>query len=125
MTDQERAVMQQALEALEAVDNDAHGTAFPATVSSAITDLLAALAEPTQEPVAWMVYTEDGKSVCVTDNPNDLVGACRALPLYTAPPQRPPLTDEEIAEATAGVLGLPHEIKVELARAVERKVRGE
>lgn len=31
-----------------------------------------------------------------------------------------PLTDDEIAEAMAGVLGLPHDIKVELARAVER-----
>jgi|LakMenEpi03Aug12_release.lakeMendotaPanAssembly.Ray.scaffolds.fasta_scaffold263994_3 hypothetical protein len=48
----------------------------------------AALAEPEQkpEPVAWMVYTLDGKSVCVTDNPADFTGHHRALPLYTAPP---------------------------------------
>jgi hypothetical protein len=39
-----------------------------------------------------MVYTEGGTSAYVTDNPNDLVGAYRALPLYTAPPQRQPLT---------------------------------
>jgi hypothetical protein len=49
---------------------------------------IAALAEEKQkpEPVAWMVYTLDGKSVCVTDNPADFTGHHRALPLYTAPP---------------------------------------
>lgn len=39
--------------------------------------------EPKQEPVAWMVYTLDGKSVCVTDNPADFTDQHRALPLYT------------------------------------------
>ena len=38
-----------------------------------------------QEPVAWMVYTLDGKSVCVTDNPADFTESHRALPLYTIP----------------------------------------
>lgn len=59
------------------------------------TTLLAALAQPEQEPekepVAWMVYTLDGKSVCVTDNPADFTDQHKALPLYTAPPQRKPL----------------------------------
>lgn len=50
-------------------------------------------AEPV-EPVAWMVYTEDGKSVCVTDNPADFTDEHRVLPLYTAPPKRTPLTEE-------------------------------
>lgn len=35
------------------------------------------------EPVAWMVYTLDGKSVFVTDNPADFTDQHRALPLYT------------------------------------------
>jgi len=35
------------------------------------------------EPIAWMVYTEDGKSVYVTDNPTDIQQGQRALPLYT------------------------------------------
>ena len=38
------------------------------------------------EPVAWMVYTQDGKSVYVTDNPTDIASGQRALPLYTSPP---------------------------------------
>jgi len=53
--------------------------------------------QPAQEPVAWMVYTLDGKSVCVTDNPTDFTDEHRALPLYTTPPKRTwvGLTDEE------------------------------
>ena len=43
-------------------------------------------AEPVQEPVAWMVYTLDGKSVCVTDNPADFTEQHKALPLYTSDP---------------------------------------
>jgi hypothetical protein len=39
------------------------------------------------EPVAWMVYTQDGKSVCVTDNPADFI-EWRSFPLYTHPPRR-------------------------------------
>lgn len=60
--------------------------------------LRAALEQPEQEPVAWMVYTEDGKSAYVTDNPHDLVGAYKAFSLYTHPPRREwrGLTDEEI-----------------------------
>jgi hypothetical protein len=46
------------------------------------------LAQPEQEPVAWMVYTQDGQSVYVTDNPIDIQEGQRALPLYPAPPQR-------------------------------------
>jgi len=48
---------------------------------------------PVSDPVAWMVYTLDGQSVCVTDNPADFGESHRALPLYTTPPaQRQPLT---------------------------------
>jgi len=54
---------------------------------------------PVQEPVAWMVYTQDGKSVYVTDNSTDIQEGQRALPLYVTPPQRQwvGLTDEEIS----------------------------
>lgn len=68
----------------------------------AIAVLRAALDAPEVEPVAWMVYTLDGESVCVTDNPANFTSEHRALPLYTAPPQRKPLTDEEIGLLTTG-----------------------
>ena len=47
------------------------------------------MAQPEQEPVAWMVYTQEGQSAFVTDNPAHIHPSQRALPLYTAPPQRP------------------------------------
>ena len=49
--------------------------------------LRTALEQPEQEPVAWMVYTQDGKSVCVTDHPADFI-EWRSFPLYTHPPRR-------------------------------------
>jgi hypothetical protein len=62
----------------------------------------AAQQSETPEPVAWMVYTLDGKSVCVTDNPQDFSDKNRVLPLYTDPPaaQRKwvGLTDDEIKD---------------------------
>jgi hypothetical protein len=35
-----------------------------------------------------MVYTQDGQSVYVTDNPTDIQELQQSLPLYTTPPQR-------------------------------------
>ena len=94
-----RAVMQQALEALEFY-SDLHGKKPDAKIIRA---LRAALAEPEQEPVAWMqempVSGNEERSVRMTtvkmvadewDNP---------IPLYTAPTPRRPLTDGEICAA--------------------------
>jgi hypothetical protein len=54
-----------------------------------------------EEPVAWMVYTQDGKSVYVTDNPSDIQRDQRALPLYIHPPRQwQYLTDDEIQQIT-------------------------
>ncbi len=49
------------------------------------------------EPIAWMVYTEDGNSVYVTDNPTDIKEDQRALPLYTKP-QWQGLTESEMGQ---------------------------
>ncbi len=95
-----RQAAQQALEALEAMQSYAAAERKGLRIcDESITALKAALAEPVQEPVAWMVYTLDGKSVCVTDNPADFTDEHRVLPLYTTPPQRKPLTEEEIIDA--------------------------
>jgi len=37
------------------------------------------------EPIVWMVYSVDGQSARVTDNPAALGDDERALPLYTEP----------------------------------------
>lgn len=112
-----RTAAQQALETLQNVIT-AHGYEGGAPLR-ARDALCAALAEPVQEPVAWMVYTLDGKSVCVTDNPADFGPEHKALPLYTAPPQRKPLTEEEIRriyDTHRASVPLYHAI----ARAIER-----
>ncbi len=64
----------------------------------------AAVEQPEQEPVAWMVYTLDGKSAFVTDSPADIADGHRALPLYTVPPRGEwvGLTEEEIKNAVLG-----------------------
>jgi hypothetical protein len=81
-----------------------------------------------QEPVGWMVYTLDGASVCVTDNPTDFTPEHRALPLFTVPPQRKPLTDEEIRDAleaeflhSDGKRNWQDDLRV--ARAIEAKLK--
>jgi hypothetical protein len=74
------------------------------------------------EPVAWMVYTQDGQSAYVTDIPN-IQKNQRALPLYTAPPQRQPLTEEEIDAIGSKWVGYPSyddEFRW-FAREIERK----
>jgi len=51
-----------------------------------------ALTQPEQEPVAWMCLAFDGK-VCEQSNHDECENP---IPLYTTPPQRQPLTDDEI-----------------------------
>ena len=57
-----------------------------------------------QEPVAWMVYTLDGKSVCVTDNPADFTDEHKALPLYTQPFPTDEALLRQLLEALKGML---------------------
>ena len=95
----EREALKLALEALESMQNAIYniegehviGLSYAIeqadVTEQAITVIRKALAQPAQEPVAWMVYTQDGKSVYVTDNPTDIQEGQRALPLYTTPPQ--------------------------------------
>jgi hypothetical protein len=52
-------------------------------VKASIASIKKALAEPEQEPVAWLVYTREGQSAFVTDNPAQIHPSQRALPLYT------------------------------------------
>ena len=116
-----RTAAQQALEALKlaiGVLSDEDETESNA-VRASIKAIKTALAEPEQEPVAWMVYTQDGKSVCVTDNPADFTDEHRALPLFTAPPRREwrSLSEEEIDAIQW------HGSPFQFARAVEAALR--
>ena len=76
-------------------------------IASAMTALKAALAEPVQEPVAWVLALPDGRLdrlsvVAYDDEAEEMlqrsIAGCTLVPLYAAPPQRKPLTEEEIDE---------------------------
>ena len=57
-------------------------------------------AQPEQEPVAWMVLTQDDKKLMLwgQEKPPIFDAPVKLIPLYTAPPKREwvGLTDEEI-----------------------------
>lgn len=90
----DRDVMQMALEALEL---EATRTPIPET-AAAIAALRACLAEPEPEPVAWRVMLPDGYQFVYDERMlrviDESIHATRQ-PLYTTPPTRRPLTDEE------------------------------
>jgi hypothetical protein len=111
-----RTAAQLALEALEG------GGDSWRLVGPAIDALKAALEQPGQEPVAWMVYTEDGKSAYVTDNPHDLVGAYKAFALYTHPPRREwrGLSEEEMKSTCADAWSYDPYV---IARDIEAKLK--
>ena len=63
-----------------------------------------ALAQPEQEPVAWMHILSDGHKYCVTKDESGYVDnftdTYTTVPLYTAPPKREwvGLTEEELKD---------------------------
>ena len=78
----------------------ARAAGVPSMVVSMYAEALQRLVEDEREEciaIAYMVYTQDGQSVYVTDNPMDIQDRQRTLPLYTTPPLRQwvGLTDEE------------------------------
>ena len=60
-----------------------------------IDELRAALAQPEQEPVAWRLLNASPPVIC-QQYPQALLDlGVKIEPLYTAPPQRKPLTERE------------------------------
>ena len=104
-----------ALEALENVTED-YVKDRQYIHNKAITAIRKALAQPEQEPVAWMtptgaLYRTEDVDGCFDET---------HIPLYTTPPQRKPLTDEEIDAIYTGVRAVHHEIdSYVFARAIE------
>ena len=92
--------MKQALEAWQTsvYGSESHHKAMLLAMTNMAQAIEQAETAQGQEPVAWMVYTLDGKSVCVTDNPTDFTDGHRALPLYTASRQWVGLTAKDLAE---------------------------
>lgn len=124
----QREAMKQALHALQ-TKGEHHRFVYDAMKA-----LAEALAEPEQEPVAWMLMNDTHCHIMATDwKPEDSDG-WKTAPLYTAPPARKSLTDEEIKNAlmvdpapiyrlmtTGCITGAElNEIMKRVARAIER-----
>jgi hypothetical protein len=80
--------------------------------------------QKTQEPVAWRFEARHidsawGAAVSLKHPGPEGVYMRNVMPLYTAPPQRKPLTEEEILMACAP-LGFAQLSPIEVARAIER-----
>ena len=84
--------LRMALEALEKIAryDSPDEMAVVSVAREAITAIKEALAQPEQEPLAWM--NDMGTHI-------DLNVSGRGTPLYTTPPQRKPLTDEMVVAA--------------------------
>ena len=90
------------------------GAAPPTLAGDLRAALRSALEQPEQEPVAWMDREGDLYRMPVIENwspPHTL--------LYTAPPQRKPLTDDEISLLYMRHTDRPRRPYWEFARAIE------
>ena len=110
---------QAAQQALEALQHHVEQTRPIHQTSLAITALRAALAAAVAEPVASVTECE----ACFTPDVCQLRGTCDHYAAerlrVAAPPQREPLTEEEIDELAMDEDGLPNS-HLEFARAIER-----
>ena len=96
---------------------------FPANPHTAFEALRAALAQPEQEPVAWVFVPNNEllwpREVEAT-NPIEIDSY---YPLYTAPHQRKPLTEKEIDELIYSMAGADRandRFRTSFARAIEK-----
>jgi hypothetical protein len=128
-----REAVQQALEALDLLAKSEHpatnfttksgGRIYPHKVAvDAGAALRTALAEPEQEPVAWGVFEDRNlHDPCFTRKDAEELARLKGThavvqPLYTHPPQRKPLTEEEIVQIS---IDTPVNLHA-FARAIER-----
>ena len=118
MTDRE--LMQQALEALEEINKLSVGEnaiCLPAEIDTAMDALRERLAQPEQEPVAHVyLFEPNGRPRVAWDNAKDIKIGDK---LYTAPPQRKPLMDEEILTYRHMIDWTAEWSYIDFARAVE------
>jgi hypothetical protein len=73
--------------------------------------------EPKQKPVAWMLMSDTHCHIMATEWKPEDSDEYKTVPLYTAPPTRKPLTDEEIDNLELPLNGCTMR---ELVRVVER-----
>ena len=124
-----REAAQMALEALDS-KHDMTKAEWRVLQYHAFTALRAALAQPEQEPVAWISNAEEVKGQFVEGRPRRVWWECNTgvgQPLYTAPPQREwqGLTDEDIEQIHYDIKckGMGAYSTNDIYRAIEAKLR--
>ena len=121
--------MKQALEALEESQTDSDTMEFWDRKAKAITAIKQALAAPVQEPVAtdWerIARVQNAKLMAVCDEAGGFEKLCEVMDKYeaTTPPQRKPLTDEEILELAQDHYNPYQRPEISFARAIEAKLK--
>ena len=87
-----------------------------------IHELETQLAQPEQEPVAWAVIASNTGRICQVElnfAEVEELSPKWVVPLYTTPPQRKPLTEEQIIEATEHIDTSRNGYFVHITRAIE------
>ena len=113
-----RKAAQQALDAIDrALPYAPHRGEFDA-LADAADALRAALAQPEPEPVLWEIWPRMGGAPYYSRKKPADTDYVEFTPLYAAPPQRKPLTEEEIENL--GPLSFTWRDMVQFARAIER-----
>jgi type 1 glutamine amidotransferase len=103
-----------ALEALEDLGMKHYESTGEVLYKETFTAIKKALAQPEQEPVAWIKRSAKGNIYDLLSEPDD-----GYEPVYTTPPQRKPLTDEEIYLCTNHIDRNARGWANEFARAIE------
>jgi len=116
-----------ALEALEDACGDRCNSEYnPCFQREAITAIKEALAQPKQEPVAWIWEKEDGYTSIETHSLDDEdmknVGVKSIKPLY-AKPQFIGLSEDEIFLISADCAASHQHTDIHFARAIEAKLK--
>lgn len=107
-----------ALEALEYPGNIWH---MNCPKDKAITAIKEALAQPEQEPIGWAsdIEFDSLTTFCSHEEKGVLGTAGLKIPLYTTPPQRKPLTDDEILTVARNHYNPHQRAEISFARAIE------
>lgn len=126
MTDRE--LFEKALKAMEHLHRTGDTQVFDLCYApELIPALRERLAQPEQEPVAWIdesairwLADRKGKTSAHCTTQLSAARSCeQPMPIYTAPPQRKPLSDEEIEVLAKKHNGIYYDCDITFARAIE------
>jgi hypothetical protein len=117
----DKQLLEQSLHALQTFAGTIPGNAV--IISKAIEDIEARLAEPEDEPVAWLASAKDGDDDCLYWDGEDarIDGYAFVEPLYRHPPRPVRLSDDEVSDFAREMVKGGKSVNW-LARAIESAI---